>query len=304
MRKMGAGPGGHVPKIYDCFTFFNELDLLEVRLAEHNSAVDFFVLVEATVTFQGNPKPLYYGENRARFAHYAHKIRHIVVDKMPKLALSWDRERFQRECMRSGFEDAAPTDTIVISDVDEIFRASALREAAARTNLTFLSQSMHYYFMDWLAVGEPWAKAFCAPRSFVDDMPDIGAPRWDTAAFAASHGFDLAEITLLNAGWHFTWMGGVEKMMLKLDAFSHVEPEVQRYRDPAALADAINRKQWFMNGRELRQVPVDDSFPKRIRDHQNVHRILRMLAPRPVGKPGASNTGVDDIGDRDKITLA
>lgn len=54
--------------IIDCFTFFNELDVLEIRLRELDGVVDRFVLVEATLTHQGKPKPLLYAENKERFA--------------------------------------------------------------------------------------------------------------------------------------------------------------------------------------------------------------------------------------------
>ena len=53
-----------VTKIYDCFLFFNELDLLEIRLNVLNDYVDYFVLVEATQTFTNKDKPLYYKENK------------------------------------------------------------------------------------------------------------------------------------------------------------------------------------------------------------------------------------------------
>ena len=57
-------------KIYDCFTFFNELDLLEIRLNELNDVVDYFVIVEGKKTFQNNPKPLFLLENIDRFKKF------------------------------------------------------------------------------------------------------------------------------------------------------------------------------------------------------------------------------------------
>ena len=50
--------------VYDCFLFFNELDLLEVRMHELNNSVDFFVLQESTKTHSGKPKSLYFQENK------------------------------------------------------------------------------------------------------------------------------------------------------------------------------------------------------------------------------------------------
>lgn len=69
--------------IIDSFTFFNELNMLEFRLEELNEYVDYFVLVEATKTFSGNPKPLYFQENKDRYSKFLHKIIHVVVDDLP-----------------------------------------------------------------------------------------------------------------------------------------------------------------------------------------------------------------------------
>ena len=67
-------------KVYDCFTFFNEFELLEIRLNELNPVVDKFVLVEATKTHQGKEKPLFYNENKDRFEKFKDKIIHVIVD--------------------------------------------------------------------------------------------------------------------------------------------------------------------------------------------------------------------------------
>ena len=69
-------------KKYDIFTFFNELELLEIRLNILNDYVDYFVLIECTETFSGLKKPLYYNENKNMFERWGHKIIHIVNCKV------------------------------------------------------------------------------------------------------------------------------------------------------------------------------------------------------------------------------
>lgn len=69
--------------VYDCFSFFNELDLLEIRLNTLDSIVDKFILVESTLTHTGNQKPLFYAENKSRFKKFNDKIIHIIVDEFP-----------------------------------------------------------------------------------------------------------------------------------------------------------------------------------------------------------------------------
>ena len=70
-------------QIADCFIFYNELKMLDYRLHVLNHVVDYFILVEATHTHVGNPKPLFFQENKELFAPYLHKIIHIVVDDFP-----------------------------------------------------------------------------------------------------------------------------------------------------------------------------------------------------------------------------
>src|SRR3954469_17192036 len=123
--------------IYDCFTFYNELDLLEARLHEHGRFVDRFVIVEATTTFQGQPKPLWYAENAGRFAPFAARIEHIVVDFPPRvrnrLALrrnqTWGREHYQRDQIALGLRHARRDDLILVSGVDEIISAAKFADA-------------------------------------------------------------------------------------------------------------------------------------------------------------------------------
>jgi beta-1,4-mannosyl-glycoprotein beta-1,4-N-acetylglucosaminyltransferase len=70
-------------KIYDGFLFFNELDLLEIRLNVLNDVVDYFILVEASVTHQGTPKSFIFEENKNRFSKFLDKIIHIKIDNIP-----------------------------------------------------------------------------------------------------------------------------------------------------------------------------------------------------------------------------
>ena len=69
--------------VIDAISFFSELDLLELRLNELDSVVDRFVIVEATRTHKGDLKPMYYAENKPRFAQWEDKIVHVPVGDLP-----------------------------------------------------------------------------------------------------------------------------------------------------------------------------------------------------------------------------
>jgi len=141
-------------KIYDIFTFYNELDLLELRLEMLNDCVDHFVIIECVETFSGKPKPLYYEENKQRFAKYHHKIIHHITYDPPKSfddlrarildpnsdelmkqiciqaltssnvpagELHWLKEFYQKENIRRALVGLEDDDICFITDLDEIW---------------------------------------------------------------------------------------------------------------------------------------------------------------------------------------
>ncbi|WP_284165615.1 hypothetical protein [Frigidibacter sp. SD6-1] len=228
------------PKIFDCFTFYNELDLLELRLNELWPVVDHFVIAEAALTFTGKPKPLYFQENRARFAPFLDRIIHIVVEDFPPTASSWEREIHQRDCVRRGLAAARPDDLLLLSDVDEIPRASAvglLRGAPPRRGeVVCFSLDWHAYYIN-VRLREKWVRL--GPRAIrMDSLATIDGLR-GVYAPASSFARDtvrwlkacrrmrtlVRRRVLEDAGWHFSWLGGVEAVAAKgssISEHSHV----------------------------------------------------------------------------------
>ena len=107
--------------IYDCFMFFDELMLLEIRLKELSPVVDKFVLVEATHTHSSKTKRLYYNEVKDNevFAPFKDKIIHVIF----KDSISSDRfvnDRNQRNAIALGLTVCNPDDIIIVTDIDEI----------------------------------------------------------------------------------------------------------------------------------------------------------------------------------------
>src|SRR4051794_27673843 len=141
--------------IYDCFMFFNELDVLEIRLNVLAEVVDRFVLVEARQTHQRGGKPLHYADNRDRFASFADRIEHVVVDEFPEEATgTWGCENWQRNAIRRGIRDAKIGDTILISDVDEIPRPEFVAAADQRRGVTVSRQLLCSYFLNCVHLQE------------------------------------------------------------------------------------------------------------------------------------------------------
>lgn len=109
-------------KVFDCFTFYNEFELLELRLNSLNNIADYFVLVEADKTHNNTPKPFYFDERKSEFEKFLPKIRHIKVNMNIDWqgVGDWSIENAQRNAIAKGLEDAEPNDFVFISDLDEI----------------------------------------------------------------------------------------------------------------------------------------------------------------------------------------
>ena len=105
-------------KIYDCFMYWDEDLILDLRFNILNKYVDKFVIVESNKTWQNNHKDLKF--DIKKFKNFKDKIIYIPVKNMPEGKNPWVRENFQRNCINLGLKEADPDDLIIISDIDEI----------------------------------------------------------------------------------------------------------------------------------------------------------------------------------------
>ena len=278
--------------IYDCFTFFNELELLELRLHELAGVVDKFVLVEATKTHTNQPKPLHYQENRARFSAFHHQIIHVIVDDLPTSSDAWVPENFQRNCIARGLADCRPDDFVLVSDLDEIPRASIVekmsREIPYPDNI--LSSAVHTAlnsgpvkgifhrrgFRRQLRRNHPfvWRFEHTLYRYFMN-CKSLRPPLTHGTVMLRHRDFSTAEEmrhsgfkTVPDAGWHFTWMGGVDRIMEKIRSFAHQELNQQQFVDPKRINELIESGVYlFGDTDKLKFVPVDSTFPRHLLEH-------------------------------------
>jgi len=278
--------------IYDCFTFFNELELLELRLNELGGVVDKFVLVEATQTHANKPKPLHYQENRARFSAFHDKIIHIIVDDLPASKDAWIPENFQRNCIARGLTNCRPDDFVLVSDLDEIPRATVVEKMSREIPFhdNFFSNTVHGVlnsqpvksvfhqrgFRRRLRKNHPFVWKFeqTLYRHFINCRV-VHPACWHGTRMLRFRDFSCAEELrhsgrkiVKNAGWHFTYMGGVERIRQKIAAFAHQEFNQPQFTNPQLLDERIQRGEpLFGHDERLAFVPLDDSFPIFIREH-------------------------------------
>jgi beta-1,4-mannosyl-glycoprotein beta-1,4-N-acetylglucosaminyltransferase len=275
-----------MPKIYDCFTFFNELDLLEIRLNELDPIVDRFVLCEATVTHRGQPKPLVFQENRERFARFLPKIVHVVVNDMPqgkfREADFWVKEKFQRRALMRGLTSARDDDFVTLCDLDEIPSAKAVAAGVARNDRAVTVFDLMYcrFFVN-LVSPRRWHRARMARFGDIRSLQMLrsGGPQWRPESNQRGLGRRLRHlwrttfatrrprpwVRIKDAGWHFTSLNGLAAVYEKFNSFAHVRADTSEL----GLARGILRLLEGSGEGGERLVPFDERFPDFLRANRD-----------------------------------
>ena len=279
--------------VYDCFQFFNELDLLKLRLHVLNPVVDRFVISEATETFSGDPKPLYYEENKNMFSEFADKIIHVVVEDTPE-GYTHDRDTFQKNAVGRGLINCTDEDIIIFSDLDEIpnpDKVKAIVEAiqtnhnSEQDKVFHLAQRMFYCYFNMEEVSgnllaycgefegveqKKWLGTKICSYKIVKNMP-IGELRWPKCK---ENG-----VRIDDGGWHFGYMGGIGEKDVKKRVAEKVKSAAhQEYNNHKVLSQVKDRindgEDIFGRKAEFVRVPIDESFPMYLRSHLDEYNHL------------------------------
>jgi len=284
-------------KIYDGFLFFNELDLLEIRLNILNDVVDKFILVESSVTHSGLPKPFYFEENKERFSNFLDKIIHIKITNTPDDFINipteftddhegyvfksiygyinkstdfnketekhFGRDLFQKECIKLGMKNCHDNDIIICSDLDEIPNPEILErlnEFYEDNSFYTFSQTNHCYYFNIILESQSNNSPYNTEITTKWNGSRMGS-------FKLIKDYSLSTLRtqenniIMDGGWHFSFMGGIDRVKTKLKSYSHQECNNDTIMNGlednfAQNKDVINRPG------KLIQVEFDDTYPK------------------------------------------
>ena len=229
-------------KIYDCFMFFDEEMLLDLRLNIMDKYVDKFVITEATYMHSGESKKLLFDINK--FSKFKDKIIYIVVDTPPpdlfkisddnslntkeskKILNASKRELYQIEKTQDGIVRADPDDVIIVSDVDEIPNLEKVNFNTIGQKLIFFKQKMFYYKLNLFYKLIPWygskackKKYFKSPR-WLRSIKNKKYPVWRfDILFSQLKYNDIYYV--IDGGWHFTNVRKPVDLKKKLSNFLH-----------------------------------------------------------------------------------
>ena len=216
-------------KIVDCFLIYNEVDLLDFKLKYLSPVVDYFVIVESTLTHSGNPKPMLFTEamRSGRYDAFRDKIVHVVVnDDIPpppkplirtirnivprnRIAECIARGDYQRNSAVRGVRTLSldDNDIIIISDADEIADRNTLRaiKETGIDKIYSLDQDMYYYNLS-CKYAHRWHLSKCMNyKSLVDNRYMLNQIRNTVGLPIMQHG-----------GWHYSYFGNVSYMLDKI----------------------------------------------------------------------------------------
>jgi hypothetical protein len=266
-------------KIYDILPFFNELEVLEIRIKELWDVVDYFVVAESNLSHSGKPKEYIFENNIERFAPYMSKIRHIKVDDMPETPDSWVRERFQRKACERGLYDLAPEDIVITSDCDEIARAEIIEMIKEDENdydryILFIPQFQYKLnYMKFFQNSKNANIIVTRGRAYTN-------PQTEREYTFYWNPKPPETVMVDHGGWHFTYFGDNDHAITKIKNFAHTETDTP---------DMIARHniQWFIDNKyghhgpkdpeRFEYVQVNEYFPKCITE--NLDQWQHMIIP-------------------------
>ena len=277
--------------VYDCIPFFNELDILKLRLNILNPLVDKFIIEEATVTFSGKPKELCFEKNKELFSEFLPKIEYIVVDNSPVDTTTHLRDKFQKNALIRGLKDVSDSDVLILSDVDEIPDPKTLEKVIAEFDPDKIYHFAQRMFYCYLNMEEVSGKLL----SITGEFPGVERKLWlGTKVFSKKmipeEGIiELREssvtkpnaVRVENGGWHFGYMGSKgEKDVAKRIGVKVVAAAHQEYNDDVLLAEAADRlilgQDMFGREADFRWVEIDESYPEYLLMHRQEYEHLIM----------------------------
>ena len=229
-------------KIFDCFMYFDEEQVLDLRLNVLYQNVDYFVIVESIYNHKGEKRNLLF--NSQKFKKFNDKIIYLVYDKIPQLVEpiketdnekekdgkyimnALYRENAQRDFILEGLKSAKKDDLILISDVDEIPKLSSVNLNQIKNEIILFKQDMFYYKYNlslpnfkWTGTKAVKRKNLVSPQ-WLRNVKDRKYPFYRVDTFFSDKKYINIQI-INDGGWHFSNIKSPEMIEHKLRSYLH-----------------------------------------------------------------------------------
>ena len=259
-------------KVIDSFTFFNEFDMLKLRLNYLNDIVDHFIISESNYTHSGKPKPYYLDEiwndipkqiqDKITRLKYEPDINQVNLPQEVRVCDfnngNWKLEREQRDLISKNLFQFSLTDLFMVSDVDEIPRKEVIQNFINQKlpdDFCCVSKCEMFYYNFSTFCNDHWAGTV---------FSNIKTALQKGCDYFRSQRFTLFPVD--KGGWHFSYFGDVNQIKYKLDSFAHQEYNKDQYKNDQNILDAINnKKDIFQRSEEFKDYNFNN-FPQDLRN--------------------------------------
>ena len=290
-------------KIYDCFMYFDEELILDLRLNILDKFVDYFVIVESIFTHKGEKRDLKFDINK--FKKFESKIVYLVYDQEPsqiEKIVSKDtedeksrkyimnalfRENAQRNFINSALNNLDNEDIILISDVDEIPNLKSINFEEKKSKIILFKQDMLYYKFNLKLPNLAWTgtkackKKYFKSAQWLRNVKDRKYPFYRIDTYFSEKKYINCEF-VDNGGWHFTNIKTAKQIKQKLESYlHHIEfdknplsaEEIDKIiQDKIAIYDlSVDQRKNKVRGNKLENYPLD-KLPKYLQDNLNNYK--------------------------------
>ena len=285
-------------KIIDAFPFFDEIDLLKIRLKTLSPVVDLFVISEFSTSFSGKPKGFILEKHLWEFRAFEDKIVYLKQNQQ-EILNPFENDHFQKDSIKEHLQNLIGSEDILLfGDLDEIPNPQAIVDAArlinGGTKICHFAQTLSYAYLNMLDQSG-------SLLSYCGEYPSIRNKKWlGTIATSPTH---LSEFTMTqlrdplqkeygvrleSGGWHFSYAGGanseaITRISHKIENNAHQEFNTREVLSNIssrleAKEDILGRRvkgRFFKANRaQFKVVPIDDSFPIEVQLNQKNYRKL------------------------------
>ncbi len=284
-------------KVYDAFNFFNELEVLDIRLNILDEHVDYFVIIESTLTHSGKPKELFYQNNKHLFKKFEHKILHVVIEDPLKdfqdtrtrlqdpalstidreiltAALTSDnikhgeesflRDFYEKEYVKKTLLSLNLTDNdfCYVSDLDEIWNPEAPIDYSKDDIYKYKMLPYMYYLNN--RSNEDWSGWTGTIATKFKNIKNACLNHMRTAS-------KTTYTVVHNGGWHFSFQGGTERVKKKIESYSHQEINNDTIKTSIAKNMSKNRD---VRGKGIRFWTDEKDLPSYLLEHKETYKEL------------------------------
>ena len=250
--------------IFDCIIFYNEFDLLELRLKELYDFVDYFIIVEGTHTFKGHTKENNFELNKDRYLPFLNKIKHFYLPNLININNAWEQEFKQRENIYHALKslNAKDDDLIIFTDCDEIVKPDIIKLFRESNYQEFVDDKVIQLLMDNYCFNietlrGTWFGGFiCLFKTIENSFSErIHNLNWH---FAKKRIGDSQHF-IKDAGWHFSYFGGKDMIKNKIEHFAHQEYNNNKFTNETNIDNAIRSKKSLFSDETYTYIPFKDN---------------------------------------------